>query len=40
MSKEEDNDVFVVSSNNERQVPPKNNKFWGIFEYKISFKKI
>ena len=39
MSKEVDNNLFVVSSNSESQVPKKL-KFLGSFSYKILFKKI
>ena len=39
MSKEVDNNVFVVSSNNETQVSSKNTKCLSSFAYKISSKK-
>ena len=38
--KRSDNNVFVVSSNNECQVSSKNAKVLGSFAYKSSFKKI
>ena len=40
MSKEVDNDVFLVSSNNKSQVHSKNTKVSDIFAVNISFKKI
>ena len=40
MSKVVENDIFIVSSNNESQVLPQNTKFSGNFAYKISVKKI
>ena len=39
MSKEVNNDAFVVSSNNDSQVSSKNTKSTGSFAYKISFIK-
>ena len=40
ISKEVDNDVFLVSSNNKSQVHSKNTKVSDIFAVNISFKKI
>ena len=40
MPKEVDNNAFVVSNNNESQVPSKNTKFLDSFTYTIYFKKI